>query len=226
MKKRLLSLIMAVMMVVVLVVPAAAATTDTASGGTVTVYVTYGMFTKGGYDTAKKAPAKQAYNSDAAPTSDDINANFYINAYTLSINTIKTDYMETTQYAYGVPDTSVSYFKTPNLVDAILAAFVEKDIDITDPNVVSAGWDDHPVRGNPGGYINYVAPQYPVYNETIKETRDGVLYNVYSGEGWNIACGTSASNIKALDAYGTSTALEDGMIIVFDFSPYLIYDVL
>lgn len=61
MKKRLLSLIMAVMMVVVLVVPAAAATTDTTSDGTVTVYVTYGMFTEGGYDTAKKAPAKQAY---------------------------------------------------------------------------------------------------------------------------------------------------------------------
>ena len=56
MKKRLLSLIMAVMMVVVLVVPAAAATTDTTSNGTVTVYVTYGMFTKGGYDTVAKAP--------------------------------------------------------------------------------------------------------------------------------------------------------------------------
>lgn len=31
--------------------------------------------------------------------------------------------MATTQGLYGVPDTSVSYFKTPNLVDAILAAF-------------------------------------------------------------------------------------------------------
>lgn len=68
MKKRLLSLIMAVMMVVVLVVPAAAATTDTTSDGTVTVYVTYGMFTEGGYDTAAKAPKAQEYNSDAAPT--------------------------------------------------------------------------------------------------------------------------------------------------------------
>ena len=77
MKKRLLSLIMAVMMVVVLVVPAAAATTDTTSNGTVTVYVTYGMFTKGGYDTVAKAPKAQEYNSDAAPTSDKINANFY-----------------------------------------------------------------------------------------------------------------------------------------------------
>lgn len=226
MKKRLLSLIMAVMMVVVLVVPAAAATTDTTSGGTVTVYVTYGMFTKGGYDTVAKAPKAQEYNSNAAPTSNDINANFYINAYTLSINTIKTDYMATTQGLYGVPDTSVSYFKTPNLVDAILAAFFENGIDITDPNVVSAGWDDHPVRGNPGGYIHSVSPDVPKYNKTIKQTVDGVLYNIYSGNGWNIACGTSASNIKALDAYGTSTALTDGMIIVFDYSEYLIYDVL
>ncbi len=226
MKKRLLSLIMAVMMVVVLVVPAAAATTDTTSNGTVTVYVTYGMFTKGGYDTVAKAPKAQEYNSDAAPTSDKINANFYINAYTLSISDIEANYMETTQGLYGVPDTSVSYFKSPNLVDAILAAFFENGIDITDTDVVSAGWDDHPVRGNPGGYIHSVSPDVPTFNETEQKTMDGVVYNVYSGNGWNIACGTSASNIKALDAYGTSTALTDGMIIVFDYSPYLIYDVL
>lgn len=226
MKKRLLSLIMAVMMVVVLVVPAAAATTDTTSDGTVTVYVTYGMFTEGGYDTAKKAPAKQAYNSDAAPTSDNINSNFYINAYTLSINTIKTDYMATTQGVYGVPDTSVSYFKSPNLVDAILAAFFENGIDITDSDTVYAGWDASPVRGNAGGYINYVAPDYPTYNSTTKETRDGVEYNVYSGTGWNIAYGKDGSSISAATVYGTSVALTDGMVIVFDFSPYRIYDVL
>lgn len=226
MKKRLLSLIMAVMMVVVLVVPAAAATTDTTSGGTVTVYVTYGMFTKGGYDTVAKAPKAQEYNSDAAPTSDKINANFYISGMELSISDIQEYYVDTAQYAYGVPDTSVSYFKTPNLLDAILAAFAETGIDITDTSVVSAGWDDHPVRGNPGGYIHSVSPDVPTYNETIQRTVDGVLYNIYSGNGWNIACGTSASNIKALDAYGTSTALTDGMIIVFDYSPYLIYDVL
>ena len=212
MKKRLLSLIMAVMMVVVLVVPAAAATTDTTSNGTVTVYVTYGMFTKGGYDTVAKAPKAQEYNSDAAPTSDKINANFYINAYTLSISDIEANYMETTQSLYGAPTEKPDYFKEPNLLDAILAAFFENGIDITDSDTVYTGWD--------------VAPQYPVYNGTTQKTMDGVQYNVYSGEGWNIACGTSASNIKALDAYGTSTALEDGMIIVFDFSPYLIYDVL
>ena len=140
MKKRLLSLIMAVMMVVVLVVPAAAATTDTTSDGTVTVYVTYGMFTEGGYDTAKKAPAKQAYNSDAAPTSDKINANFYINAYTMSISDIKANYMETTQSLYGAPTKKPDYFKEPNLLDAILAAFFENGIDITDSDTVYAGW--------------------------------------------------------------------------------------
>lgn len=43
MKKRVLSLLMAVMMLVALVVPASA-TTDTS--GTVTVYVTTGMFTQ------------------------------------------------------------------------------------------------------------------------------------------------------------------------------------
>ena len=49
MKKRLLSLIMAVMMVVVLVVPAAAATTDTNEPATVTVYITEGLFDEGGF---------------------------------------------------------------------------------------------------------------------------------------------------------------------------------
>ena len=172
----------------------------------------------------RRLPKAQEYNSDAAPTSDNINANFYINAYTMSISDIKANYMETTQSLYGAPTEKPDYFKEPNLLDAILAAFFENGIDITDSDTVYAGWDSKPVYGNPGGYINYVAPQYPVYNKTIKETQDGVLYNVYSGEGWNIACGTDASNIKALEAYGTSTALEDGMIIVFDFSAYRLYD--
>ena len=104
MKKRLLSLIMAVMMVVVLVVPAAAATTDTASGGTVTVYVTYGMFQDEGIGTYP------AYKG-GLPTSDNIDGNFYIDGMELSISDIQNYYMETTQTVYGVPDTSASYFK-------------------------------------------------------------------------------------------------------------------
>lgn len=222
MKKRLLSLIMAVMMVVVLVVPAAAATTDTASGGTVTVYVTYGMFQDEGIGTYP------AYKG-GLPTSDNIDGNFYIDGMELSISDIQSYYMETTQTVYGVPDTSASYFKSPNLLDAILTAFWtnEKEgyfVDITDTNVVNAGWDSKPVAGNPGGYIHGVSPEYTTVKIQNGVVVDGVSYTVYTGNGWNIACGTSASNIKALDAYGTSTALTDGMIIVFDYSPYVIYE--
>lgn len=222
MKKRLLSLIMAVMMVVVLVVPAAAATTDTTSDPKVTVYVTYGMFKNEGIGTYP------AYKG-GLPTSDNIDGNFYIDGMELSISDIQNYYMETTQTVYGVPDTSASYFKSPNLLDAILTAFWtnEKEgyfVDITDTNVVNAGWDSKPVAGNPGGYIHGVSPEYTTVKIQNGVVVDGVSYTVYTGNGWNIACGTSASNIKALDAYGTSTALTDGMIIVFDYSPYVIYE--
>ena len=220
MKKRLLSLIMAVMRVVVRVVPAAAATTDTASGGTVTVYVTYGMFQDEGIGTYP------AYKG-GLPTSDNIDGNFYIDGMELSISDIQNYYMETTQTVYGVPDTSASYFKSPNLLDAILTAFWtnEKEgyfVDITDTNVVNAGWDSKPVAGNPGGYIHGVSPEYTTVKIQNGVVVDGVSYTVYTGNGWNIACGTSASNIKALDAYGTSTALREGMIIVFDYTPFVI----
>lgn len=222
MKKRLLSLIMAVMMVVVLVVPAAAATTDTTSDPKVTVYVTYGMFKNEGIGTYP------AYKG-GLPTSSDTNSNFYIEGMELSISDIQNYYMETTQTVYGVPDTSASYFKSPNLLDAILTAFWtnEKEgysVDIMDADVVNAGWDSKPVAGNPGGYIHGVSPEYTTVKIQNGVVVDGVSYTVYTGNGWNIACGTSASNIKALDAYGTSTALTDGMIIVFDYSPYVIYE--
>ena len=67
MKKRLLSLIMAVMMVVVLVVPAAAATTDTTSGGTVTVYVTYGMLPRVAMTRLRRLPRLRSTTAPACP---------------------------------------------------------------------------------------------------------------------------------------------------------------
>lgn len=57
------------------------------------------------------------------------------------------------------------------------------------------------------------------------ETINGVVYNKYSGSGWNIAYGSNASNIAATGTYSTNVTLTDGMIIVFDFSPYCIYEV-
>lgn len=222
MKKRLLSLIMAVMMVVVLVVPAAAATTDTTSDGTVTVYVTYGMFQNEGIGTYP------AYKG-GLPTSSDTNSNFYIEGVELSISDIQNYYMETTQTVYGVPDTSASYFKSPNLLDAILTAFWtnEKEeyfVDIMDTNVVNAGWDSNPKYGNPGGYINSVYPDNTTVTVTEGQVIDGISYTIYEGTGWNIAYGTDANNIAAATTYGTSVELTDGMIIVFDYSPYTIYE--
>ena len=217
MKKRLLSLIMSVMMVVVLVVPAAAATTDTTSGGTVTVYVTYGMFTKGGYDTVAKAPKAQEYNSTGLPTSDKINGNFSkINGVEYSIDDIAA-YSEGFRYVYGAPEDFTNY---PNVVDAILTAF-----DMEYPNLTAdivCGWDSYTTPN--GGYINSIPNGgEPVYNATTTTTLDGVNYNVYSGYGWNIAIGTSSSNISSIEHYGTEYTLTDGMIIVFDYSAYELY---
>lgn len=221
MKKRILAFVMAVMMVVVLVIPASA-TTDT--NGTVTVYVTYGMFENGGI-------GEYPSYGGGLPDSTDINSNFYIDGMELSISDIQNYYMSTTRTVYGVPDTSKSYFKSPNVLDAILTAFWTNEheeyiVDITNRNALVAGWDDHPTVGNPGGYINGVSPNYAEYADQYPEivSINGELYDKYVGSGWNIAYGNSASTIAASEVYGTSVALTDGMIIVFDYSPFLIYE--
>lgn len=216
MKKRVLSLLMAVMMLVALVVPASA-TTDTS--GTVTVYVTTGMFTEGGI-------GEQPAYRGGIPTSTNINANFYISDYTISISDV-FDCLADTQSAYAKPTTTPSSFKTPNVLDALLVAFWLNGTDITDSNKVVAGWDANPLEGNPGGYINGVYPQYATYGNPYPDTEtiNGVVYNKYSGSGWNIAYGSNASNIAATGTYSTNVTLTDGMIIVFDFSPYCIYEV-
>lgn len=125
MKKRVLSLLMAVMMLVALVVPASA-TTDTS--GTVTVYVTTGMFTTGGINEYPAYKGGTIYS----------NPNFSIMGYELNINTIATDYVSSTQLIYEAPE-SATTLKTPNILDAILAAFFDANVDIFS-NVV-AGWD-------------------------------------------------------------------------------------
>lgn len=209
MKKRVLSLLMAVMMLVALVVPASA-TTDTS--GTVTVYVTTGMFTTGGINEYPAYKGGTIYS----------NPNFSIMGYELNINTIATDYVSSTQLIYEAPE-SATTLKTPNILDAILAAFFDANVDIFSD--VVAGWDANPVSGPAGGYINGVNPNYAVYDNPDTETINGVVYDKYSGQGWNIAYGSNASNIAATGTYSTNVTLTDGMIIVFDFSPYCIYEV-
>lgn len=54
---------------------------------------------------------------------------------------------------------------------------------------------------------------------------NGVVYDKYSGQGWNIAYGMDLNNISAAEVYGTNVELVNGMVIIFDFSPYTIYEV-
>ena len=199
MKKRLLSLIMAVMMVVVLVVPAAAATTDTNEPATVTVYITEGLFDEGGF--ANGAPRQQAYIKDGEPDASDWMTQLpFDEEFTPMVLDSDTIAALMDRSLYSAPDSYTEENPNPNVLDAIIVALMLN------------------------GYIHTVAPVQPTYQPTTQETIAGTTYNVYRGFGWNIAC-TQGDSIQALSLYGTNYSLTDGMVIVFDFSAYTLYDV-
>lgn len=184
-----------------------------ATSGTVKVSITYNMFTKGGLDAAGK-PADQAYKG-GTPTMANVNANYYILNYEMSIEDIQELVVDS-----GVRET---VYDAPaglqtNVLDAIIAAFYYHNV-----FDIQGGWDAHPMQGPAGGYIHYVAGQNIVTNDMRQETVNGIKYNVYSGTGWNIAC-TQNGVISALELYGTNYGLVDGMEIVFDVSPYELYE--
>ena len=201
MKKRLLSLIMAVMMVVVLVVPAAAATTDTNEPATVTVYITEGLFDEGGF--ANGAPRQQAYIKDGEPDASDWMTQLpFDEEFTPMVLDSDTIAALMDRSLYSAPDSYTEENPNPNVLDAIIVALMLN------------GYTD----------IHTVAPVQPTYQPTTQETIAGTTYNVYRGFGWNIAC-TQGDSIQALSLYGTNYSLTDGMVIVFDFSAYTLYDV-
>lgn len=185
-----------------------------ASSGKVKVSITYNMFTKGGLDAAGK-PADQAYQG-GTPTMANVNANYYILNYEMSIEDIQELIVDS-----GVRDT---IYNPPaglqtNVLDAIIAAFYYHDI-----YDIKGGWDPKPTATcSAGGYIHDVEGQNIVTNTTRQETVNGIKYDVYSGTGWNIAC-TQKGEISALKCYGTNYGLVDGMEIVFDVSPYELYE--
>lgn len=185
-----------------------------ASSGKVKVSITYNMFTKGGLDAAGK-PLQQTYKG-GTPTMANVNANYYILNYEMSIADIQELIVDS-----GVRDT---VYDAPaglqtNVLDAIIAAFYYHDI-----YDIKGGWDPKPTATcSAGGYIHYVEGQNIVTNTTRQETVNGIKYDVYSGTGWNIAC-TQKGEISALKCYGTNYGLVDGMEIVFDVSPYELYE--
>ncbi len=183
-----------------------------ATSGTVKVSITYNMFTKGGLDAAGE-PTQQVYKG-GTPTMANVNANYYILNYEMSIEDIQELVVDS-----GVRD---AVYNAPaglqtNVLDAIIAAFYNNNV-----FDIEGGWDAHPVEGPAGGYIHYVAGQNIETNDPRQETVNGIKYDVFSGTGWNIAC-TQNGVISALGLYGTNYELVDGMEIVFDVSPYEIY---
>lgn len=216
MKKRLLSLIMAVMMVVVLVVPAAAATTTTNEPATVTVYITEGLFDEGGF--ANGAPRQQAYIKDGEPDASDWMTQLpFDEDFTPMVLDSDTIAALMDRSLYSAPDSYTEENPEPNVLDAIIVALMLNGY--TD---IAGGWDT--INTPNGGYIHTVAPVQPTYQPTTQETIAGTTYNVYRGFGWNIAC-TQGDSIQAISLYGTNYSLTDGMVIVFDFSAYTLYDV-
>ena len=150
-----------------------------ATSGTVKVSITYNMFTKGGLDAEGK-PADQAYKG-GTPTMANVNANYYILNYEMSIEDIQELVVdgEVRDAVYNAP----AGLQT-NVLDAIIAAFYNNNV-----FDIEGGWDARPVGEGPaGGYIHYVAGQNIETNDTRQETVNGTKYDVYSGTGWNIAC--------------------------------------
>ena len=158
MKKRLLSLIMAVMMVVVLVVPAAAATTDTNEPATVTVYITEGLFDEGGF--ANGAPRQQAYIKDGEPDASDWMTQLpFDEEFTPMVLDSDTIAALMDRSLYSAPDSYTEENPNPNVLDAIIVALMLNGY--TD---IAGGWDT--INTPNGGYIHTVAPVQPTYQPT------------------------------------------------------------
>lgn len=203
--KKAFSLIMALVMVICLAVPAFAASTDNA---TVTVYVTTGMFTEGGYDEVSGQFVKQQYRAEENP------ADHLFNGYSVVTTDGKriAENLSTIRAVYSAPDTLSS---DVNVLDAIIYALQAKGF------TCFGGWDSY-TKPN-GGYVYSVTPGGVPESDMEDATIGGVDYTKYFGTGWQIAV-KSGNSFEALSNYGTTYPITNGMVIVFDLSPYVIYD--
>ncbi len=182
----------------------------------VTVYITRNMFTEGGYSEVKKEPVLQEYIGGLPSASNYFNS-------VLGMHTVKISDISSMSSYYGSPS---SIPNTPNVLDAILHVLTTtKTADTTDAEETTyapvGGWDSYTVPN--GGYISYFSPEGgTTYNDATSVTKNNVVYDVYTGTGWQIAC-TQSGTVKECSNYGTSYSLSDGMVIVFDLSAYSIY---
>ena len=204
--RKVLSVVLAVMLLCSIMSISVFADNDPS----VTVYITTGMFTEGGYNTTTNRPELQHYNSSTVPGS----GNYFNSTIGKQIIKISDINVSTTKGYYGNPSVS-DLEASPNVLDAIIFALTNKGY------TPVGGWDSW----GDGGYISYFTPDGSTYynpNNPTQVTKNGVTYYVYTGTGWQIAC-TQNGSLSEIDSYGTNFGLVDGMDIVFDLSNYTIY---
>ena len=200
--RKALSLLLVLAMVVCFAVPAFAADTDTA---TVTVYVTTGMFTEGGIDDNGDNIAQTYIGGN--PESYLIPNYVVIPVDSLSISASLSDCRD----VYNAPNTLSN---NVNVLDAIIYSLMFNGY------TCRGGWDTVNIPN--GGYVHDVLPGYAGTVAVTYPTINGVQYERYTGSGWNIAF-TQNGQYVVPELYGNNFVIEDGMEIVFDYSPYVQY---
>ena len=202
-KKKLLALVLiAVMLFSMNSISILAASTDSYE---VTVYVTCGMFTYGGYDYDTYSPIEREV-IQADPEDHLFGWYEVVNVDGLTISSTVD------RSVYSAPAT---LSEDANILDAIVFALEFNGFEC------SGGWDC--CTSPNGGYIHDVLPggagsisvTFPVINN--------VQYTCYSGTGWTIALRENGVNTE-IEHYGTYYPIEDGMEIIFDYSPFLIFE--
>ena len=199
--KKALALVLVLIMVFSLNITAFAADTD---DYVVTVYVTTGMFTTGGFDPD---------HGHVIPNADPEDYLIYgYEPFPADGLSIAWDLSEYRSCYYGPSTMSDNV----NVLDAIVFSLMMNGF------TCSGGWDT--VNSPAGGYISNV---YPGYAQTVYQTQEvigGVTYVKTYGNSWRIAVkGPNDTDYQALTIYGTSVTIEDGMEIIFDYSPYIVY---
>lgn len=216
MKKRIISMVLVVLLLCSMLSISALAT-----GPSVTVYFTRGMFSAGGFDTNTYQPIKQHYNGGIPSANNEFSS-----ILGLSIPPVEIADIPNMNAFYG----NGTGLYSPNVLDAIAYVLTETHTqnpdDPTEVFTPVGGWDED---GDPeGGYISYFYPDGSTqYNGgTMYQAGNGAWYFHYTGWGWQIACTQLVNGIptiKEVDEYATQYGLSDGMVIVFDYSYYDIY---
>ena len=209
--RKALSLFLALALVICFTVPAFAASTDNA---TVTVYVTQGMFSKGGLDSNGNIVAQEFLGGNPASY---LAAGY--EAYPVDGLSISDD-LQRYRSAYGAPS---SLSNDVNVLDAIVFSLALNGISC------SGGWSDYTGPNGDwatGGYIHSVDG----FDATVTVTENaltinGVNYDRYDGSGWQVVAKYPNGSFEPLANYATNYTIVDGMEIIFDFSEYTIYDV-